>query len=286
MQSATRYTFSGHESFSCKSLWLKKGYDFVASGEDFNSANAVVALGVGKNMVASIRYWMRAFGLLDGKELTPISHYLFASNTGRDPYLESLGSIWLLHFLILRTELASLYRLCFLRFQKERRTFDRQCLLNYVKRILVEEGKTSFFNENTMKKDIGVLLQNYMVPSRVQSFEDYSSLLIDLDLIRRAENEKLYQFNVEGKRRVPEEILLYAILENKNEESTVGYSFFQELSLMFCMSESEMLEALHQLQENYPNEIRYSDTAGMRQLQFLCEMNPIDVLDKYYTNHA
>jgi len=24
-----RYIFSGHESFPCKSLWLKKGYDFV-----------------------------------------------------------------------------------------------------------------------------------------------------------------------------------------------------------------------------------------------------------------
>ncbi len=24
-----KYTFSGHESFQCKSLWLKKGFDFV-----------------------------------------------------------------------------------------------------------------------------------------------------------------------------------------------------------------------------------------------------------------
>lgn len=24
-----KYTFSGHESFPCKTLWLKKGYDFV-----------------------------------------------------------------------------------------------------------------------------------------------------------------------------------------------------------------------------------------------------------------
>ena len=30
-----KYTFSGHESFPCKSLWLKKGYDFVANKNDF-----------------------------------------------------------------------------------------------------------------------------------------------------------------------------------------------------------------------------------------------------------
>ena len=41
MPSLERYVFSGHESFPCKSLWLKKGYDFVFGGNDFNSADAV-----------------------------------------------------------------------------------------------------------------------------------------------------------------------------------------------------------------------------------------------------
>ena len=45
-----RYTFSGHESFPCKSLWLKKGYDFVVQGKNFNNPDAVIDLGVGKNM--------------------------------------------------------------------------------------------------------------------------------------------------------------------------------------------------------------------------------------------
>ena len=56
--------FSGHESFACKSHWLKRGYDFVLAGHSFNNEDAVVHLGVGKNMVNSIKYWMRAFGLL------------------------------------------------------------------------------------------------------------------------------------------------------------------------------------------------------------------------------
>ena len=48
------YRFSGHESFPCKSLWLKKGYDFVVAGNDFNSPEAVIGLGVGK-------IWLRQF---------------------------------------------------------------------------------------------------------------------------------------------------------------------------------------------------------------------------------
>ena len=54
------YSFSGHESFACKSLWLKKGYDFVVQERDFNAPDAVIHLGVGKNMVSSIRYWLKA----------------------------------------------------------------------------------------------------------------------------------------------------------------------------------------------------------------------------------
>lgn len=79
---ATRYTFSGHESFCCKSLWLKKGYDAVSAGLDFNSPDAVARLGVGKNMVSAIRYWMRAFGLLVGGTLTPFARYIFSPEDG------------------------------------------------------------------------------------------------------------------------------------------------------------------------------------------------------------
>lgn len=55
------YKFSGHESFPCKSLWLKKGYDYDEDNGDFNDPLAVVNLGVGKNMVGAIRYWLKAW---------------------------------------------------------------------------------------------------------------------------------------------------------------------------------------------------------------------------------
>lgn len=58
MQPTTKPTFSGHETFQCRHLWLKKGYDFVKSGKAFSDEDAVVELGVGKNMVTAIRYWM------------------------------------------------------------------------------------------------------------------------------------------------------------------------------------------------------------------------------------
>ena len=71
-----KYIFSGHESFPCKTLWLKKGYDFVIQGKDFNSSEAVIDLGVGKNMVAAIRFWLRVFGICENDQLTWLGIYL------------------------------------------------------------------------------------------------------------------------------------------------------------------------------------------------------------------
>lgn len=72
-----KYTFSGHESFPCKSLWLKKGYDFVNAEKNFNAPEAVVYLGVGKNTVAAIRYWYKAFGLNKDANTEWIAKYIF-----------------------------------------------------------------------------------------------------------------------------------------------------------------------------------------------------------------
>ena len=97
----TNFTFSGHESFPCKSLWLKKGYDFYAAQKDFNSPDAVVELGVGKNMVAAIRYWYKAFGMKSEDErMNWIPDFLFNDKDGKDRFMEDLGTLWLLHFLL------------------------------------------------------------------------------------------------------------------------------------------------------------------------------------------
>ena len=126
----TKYTFSGHESFTCKTLWLKKGYDFIRNNNSFNSPDSVVALGVGKNMVASIRYWMRAFGLTENDEPLTIADYLFDSNQGKDPYMEDLGTLWLLHFLLVSTCEATLYHILFTQLQRDRNIFDLQHVQN------------------------------------------------------------------------------------------------------------------------------------------------------------
>ena len=282
---ANKYVFSGHESFFCKALWLKKGYDFVEQGKSFNSPDSVIDLGVGKNMVASIRYWLRVFGVSDGEKSTWIGDYLFNDNGGKDKYLEDIATLWLLHFNLVFSEEATLYKVFFCGVQRERSHFEREQVLNYVKLRMVEAGKMTIFNANTVKKDIAVLLQNYTLPRKVQSNEDFSALLIDLDLIRQNAEGKGYFFNVDGKRKVTKEIFLYGLLKLKEKEGdkSIPFDTIQErVGLVFCMQDFETIEMLKQLASDYSQYFAYSDVAGIKQVQFIKDLDVKQVLDDYY----
>ena len=129
-----RYSFSGHESFHCKSLWLKKGYDFICNKKHFADTDSVVELGVGKNMVSAIRYWLKAFSLTKEDTLTDLAEYIFSTNTGRDPFCEDIATLWVLHYNLFKSQVASIYQLVFIDFQRERREFDKVQLLSFIKR--------------------------------------------------------------------------------------------------------------------------------------------------------
>ncbi|MCQ2276629.1 MAG: DUF4007 family protein [Bacteroidales bacterium] len=290
----SKFTFSGHESFPCKTLWLKKGYDFIKAEKNFNDPSAVVDLGVGKNMVSAVRYWHKAFGLTEGLNEESgtawIADYVLDSQTGKDPYLEDLGTLWLMHFLLIHSEEASLYQMFFVDFQKERRAFDRDNVVSFVKRKMMEASKENLFNENTVKKDVGVLLLNYCLPRNPQSNEDFSTLLMDLDLLRQSEkkdksedNKDKYFFNIEGKKQVTPEMFLFALLLTKEDaDNSISYDTLRDVGLMFCMTDLEVIDMLNQLSETYSDALTYSDVAGIRQLQFIKPMDAKQVLEKYY----
>lgn len=279
------YSFSGHESFSCKSLWLKKGYDFVVQERDFNAPDAVIYLGVGKNMVSSIRYWLKVCNIYNNGEITPLGHYLLDDQHGKDLYLEDLATLWLIHFNLVFNAQASLYQIFFCEFQRERARFTKDQLLSHIKYKLVGEGLKSAYNENTVKKDIDVLIHNYALPKKPQSNEDFSALFIDLDLLRITDDGKEYYFNTEGKRKVPLQIFLYALarLREKEGDNTLPYDDIRHyIGMTFCMTDAEIIEMLKQLSSQYLNHLAYSDEAGIRQIQFIKDIKSEQILNDYY----
>jgi Protein of unknown function (DUF4007) len=100
---ADQPVFARHETFHPRFGWLKKGFDRASRDAGiFLEDDAPVRLGVGKNMVRSIRYWCSAFKLLRDDQPTDFGRQLLGQD-GWDTYLEDPASLWLLHWKLLES---------------------------------------------------------------------------------------------------------------------------------------------------------------------------------------
>ena len=234
-------------------------------------------------MVASIRFWLRAFGLSNMDDVTKIADYLFNSDTGRDPYSEDLNTLWLLHFLLVNYRVASLYNLVFVDYQRERKEFTRSELQTYIRRKCSVPEQKNVYNENTVKKDIGVLLKNYVSPKDLKNIEDFSALLIGLNLIISKPQDTYYFREVTVKEIAPE-VILFAILSLGDSEMTISLDGLQRISLMFCLPMISLIEIIRSLEQLYPGAIVFSDNSGIKNVQFRIELDKFDVLDNYYNS--
>lgn len=277
-----RPIFSGHETFRCKTHWLKRGYDFICNDGNFNADEAVVRLGVGKNMVSSIKFWMKAFGFVnDENATTDIATYLLDDNGGRDPYFENVGTLWLLHFLLINNDYSTIYKTTFVDFHRLRNEIEKVKLQNFIKTLCFNETYSKLYNESTVKKDIDVLLHNYCNYGS-ESIEEQNTLLSPLSLIRVGSDKDKWIFNSINHNSIPAEIFLYAIIRSKGDAVSVSFDLLQTLALMFCMDNNELLEMIDMVCVLYSSEIIFSDNAGIKELQFRRAFDEFDILDSYY----
>lgn len=278
-----RLIFSGHETFRCKTHWLKRGYDFICNDGNFNAEDAVVRLGVGKNMVSSIKYWMKAFGFIDTTNaVTDIAEYLLNNNYGRDPFFEDTGTLWLLHFTLINEDYATIYKKTFLDFHRQRNEIDKSKLQNFIKATCFDGIYASQYNESTIKKDVDVLIHNYCGVGK-GNIEEQNTLLLPLNLIRSVAEKESWGFNYINQNSVPAEIFLYAIIKAKETESrSVPFELLQKLALVFCMDNNQLVEIINRVCSLYPMEIIFSDNSGIKELQFKREFDGLEILNSYY----
>jgi len=283
-----KFSFSGHEKFHCRQFWLKKGYDFLQEGKTFSDDDAVVALGVGKNMVNSIRYWMKAFDLVDEREEpNEIAHYIFDEN-GEDPYLENIGTSWLLHYNLVTKGKASIYSLFFNEFRKERIEFTKEQLLGFLRRKCEEESFS--VSLNSLSADIDVFIKTYLRPKgKIRNIEDdFSGLLIDFDLLQEFDKSgKELWYKIESKEReeIPVEILLFFILDQKSGNSISFRDILNgenSVGMVCAMNESGLMKKIQKILLRFPDQVVFSDDAGIRELQFREKIDQNSLLENYY----
>lgn len=279
-----KLTFSGHDSFQCRQLWLKKGYDFVVDAKNFNDEDSVIKLGVGKNMVSSIRFWLKAFNIVDSKDIpTEFGKRLFDNEVGYDPFLEDEASLWLLHYQLIKTDFSSIYSIIFNELRKEKLHFNQKTFINYMRRI-AESNSDLSFNENTLGKDFLVFTNMYKSEIDSKNIEDsFSGILSELEIIQLREKS----FYIENSERdtFSSEVFLFSILDNPNYGDSISLSSLEfgvnSPGSIFSLNRSGMMNKITEIVSKF-KDITFVDHAGVKELQFKNKPDGYKILDQYY----
>ena len=274
--STVKYRFSGHQTFPLRYPWLTKGVQALAEDEStFFREDALVRLGVGKNMVSAIRFWCEAthVAVVDGRKKTglptEIGLALFGKG-GWDPYLEHPGTLWWIHWqLASDPSSASTWYLALTKWNRE--LFGRDELVDWLEQV-ADHTDNRRASRNSLKRDVDVFLRTYLAPEpdKRRSLEDSLDCpLSELGLIRRV-GPGMFEMPRADRPTLPVAVFALAIARYWEAQlsgaSTLSFEHILygpgSPGAAFRLSEN----ALTSLLEDLPDwtGITYDETAGLR----------------------
>jgi hypothetical protein len=292
-----RPLFSGHETFALRQLWLKKAYDVVVnepphgdgcfdgakgppSKNMFADASAITSLGVGKNMVGSIRHWAIACDVLSEEKgalsPSPFGQQVFSA-TGLDPYSEHATTLWLVHW-----KLAGGWVLPARRIHRSAtwfwvfnyihdQTFTGQGLLKSLSEYALQRNVS--ISLSTLKRDIEVFLRCYVDRGEATTVDDYAdSMLSELCLVSLQSRDE-YSLRRGPKSTLTDGAFLCALIEfweGFSEQNTMSFeTIAYEIGSpgrVFKLDEDSVAAKLIALESLTHGDYQWSDTAGLRQI--------------------
>lgn len=276
----------GHEKFPLREGWTSKALRIIPDMPDvFLKKDATDMFGIGSNMVKSLRYWMRAFGLTienasEGTKLTEIGKII----ARYDPYLENAFSLWIMHSCISKNkEEATTWFMYFNHCDADDLT------KNEIETILLREVKKyaagQSFSEKSLSSDVDVLLNMYSKNKEKSDPEDKNvSPFSQLALIKNMDGR--YIKNHPNKKSFSEMIVLYElVLMSKDSEGVSieeavhgenGLANIYNLSSVMANDYFDRLDAAGYIHVNR--------TAGLDMIYFENKIKALDVLENYYKN--
>lgn len=277
--------FSGHETFPLRYGWLKKGYDAVEKrdGEAENKAvfthdDAIARFGVGKNMVASIRHWATAAGVIEDGEAqnslatAALGRRLFGAG-GLDPYMEHPASLWLIHWNLAGSPEKTTWYWSFSNFPGA--TFERDRLVKALEKVAKDRAWPRV-SATTIRRDVECFLRTYVArrPSANASPEDtLESPLAELGLIKATGKRDGFRFVRGPKSTLGKGVFLYALMEFWKDFTAARTLSFEAIAhepgspgRVFLLDENDIADRLLDLEEFSGGTFRWSETAGLKQV--------------------
>lgn len=297
-------SFARHETFHPRYGWLKKGFDEARDEPGvFLRKDTTTVLGVGKNMVRAMRYWCLAYKVLrkerrgDNSRLFDLRPTDFGNNLlsdrGWDPYLEDPGSLWLLHWQLLRAPCrAPAWWAIFNRLRLSE--FTDKTLLEELRRFRDEHEDFEGIADSSLEKDARCLLRMYgsVTQGRDLPEDSVDSPFAELDLLRAIPgSQHEWAINTGPKRQLPDDVVVYACLDYAIQ--TGGARLLSVSGLAsnegspgraFALSEAALGDALARYSEHNAGPVSLAHSAGNRQLRLPPDLDA-DAADEVLRNY-
>ena len=280
--------FGGHETFPLRDNWLFKGMQLLKMHGDLfaNHRQAIALLGVGKNMVKSIKHWLLAtdFAQSINNKLSPT--VIGSLVTKYDPYYDRLGSVWIIHYLLAcNKEYATTWYWFFNKFAVNEFIYESalQHLQNFLQTI---DKKVSL---TTLTRDLNVLLRMYTEfdfhKNNTPENNDICPLT-RISLVKKSNDI----FQVDNKEYLPIEVFGYALVRFWQQWfSGLPQFSFEELLVrdfsptrVFCLTVDKTVEMLDKLAEKFPKQFSCHHTAGVFVVELNHTANAEALLQMYY----
>lgn len=297
------FSFAKHETFYIRYGWLYKGLCAVEKNSRifFEPVKAMDELGLGKNMISSLRYWMQAAHLTiedyfgngyKEQKLTGIANII----KEHDEFFEDIGTYWLLHFYLTRkdgesTQFATTWYWFFNIFSYDE--FWEDLFIDELKSF-IKLSAEKIPADSTLKKDYRTFLQTYLVggneDNQISPEDLLRSPFTELKLIKEKEVGKRYYINHPSIDHLDYRIFYYCLtvtvkyLSNESDHLKTRvedlFSTNDNIVRIFGLTQDLLFRYLDILQEK--KLIRLERQAG-DYLIYLLDKDSDSVLIDYYT---
>jgi hypothetical protein len=297
--------FSGHETFACRYAWLPKALQAIVATPDIFSDEdaAMVELGVGKNMVRSIRFWAEASGMVEAGDVglvpTALGHQIFLED-GFDRFMEDITTLWLIHWK-LSTAPSALLAWDFLLNRWQESEFSESRVLAALQKEVGALERTA--SDVTLRQHLSIFLHTYL-PTRARradiSEDNLDCPLTELELLVKVgerdskesggRREPVYAFRREDKPTISHGLFAFCVNDFWNrrypKEKTVPARAVANghgsPGQVFKIPEQETYQRLADIHSITSDRIRYSDSEALPQLSRVAQISDDALLAKAY----
>ena len=277
--------FSGHETFPLRYGWLKKAYDAVQKAENgqdnkwvFLADDAIARFGVGKNMVASIRHWAGVTCIIEEEDRrfqgTKLGQMLFDKD-GLDPFMEYPATLWLIHWRLAGNSDKTTWFWSFNHYASP--TFERDRLVDGLVK-LSEAQNWLRVAPTTVRRDVECFVRTYVSKSSSakEAYEDnLESPLVELSLLKPLGKKDGFQFMRGEKPSLSDGVFIFALIEFWKSFTSARTLSFEAIAhepgspgKVFLLDENSLAERLIRLEALTSGLLRWSETAGLKQVIF------------------